>query len=143
VLENLSREARLMTDEHTMYRRIGREFAEHGAVHHYNKEYVRGDVTTNTIEGLSASSSAACAASISIAPRSTCTAIWPSLSSATATAKRPAATTRIAPTHASWYRRQAPDLSNNCCEGLMPKYNIARQVGIALGLAGSRVVVGE
>jgi hypothetical protein len=40
-----------MTDEHIMYRRIGREFAEHSAVHHYNKEYVRGDVTTNTIEG--------------------------------------------------------------------------------------------
>ncbi len=51
VLDNLSREARLMTDEHTMYKRIGREFAEHSAVHHYNKEYVRGDVTTNTIEG--------------------------------------------------------------------------------------------
>ena len=51
VLENLSREARLMTDEHVMYRRIGREFAEHGSVMHYNKEYVRGDVTTNTIEG--------------------------------------------------------------------------------------------
>lgn len=51
VLDNLSREARLMTDEHVMYRRIGREFAEHGAVHHYNKEYARGDVTTNTIEG--------------------------------------------------------------------------------------------
>jgi transposase-like protein len=51
VMDNLSREARLMTDEHVMYRRIGREFAEHSAVHHYNKEYVRGDVTTNTIEG--------------------------------------------------------------------------------------------
>jgi transposase-like protein len=51
VLDNLSREARLMTDEHVMYRRIGREFAEHGAVNHYNKEYARGDVTTNTIEG--------------------------------------------------------------------------------------------
>jgi transposase-like protein len=51
VLDNLAREARLMTDEHVMYRRIGREFAEHSAVHHYNKEYVRGDVTTNTIEG--------------------------------------------------------------------------------------------
>ncbi|TMJ18069.1 MAG: IS1595 family transposase [Alphaproteobacteria bacterium] len=51
VLENLSREARLMTDENYMYRRIGREFAEHSAVHHYNKEYVRGDVTTNTVEG--------------------------------------------------------------------------------------------
>jgi transposase-like protein len=51
VLANLSREARLMTDEASMYRKIGREFAEHGAVHHYNKEYVRGDVTTNTVEG--------------------------------------------------------------------------------------------
>jgi len=51
VLENLSREARLMTDENTLYRRIGREFAEHQAVHHYNKEYVRGDITTNSIEG--------------------------------------------------------------------------------------------
>jgi transposase-like protein len=51
VLQNLSREARLMTDEHVMYRRIGREFAEHSSVMHYNKEYVRGDVTTNTIEG--------------------------------------------------------------------------------------------
>ncbi|MEO6360278.1 MAG: IS1595 family transposase [Sphingomicrobium sp.] len=51
VLANLSREARLMTDEHTMYRRIGREFAMHGAVRHYDKEYVRGDITTNTVEG--------------------------------------------------------------------------------------------
>jgi transposase-like protein len=51
VLDNLSREARLMTDEHVMYRRIGREFAEHGSVMHYNKEYVRGDITTNTVEG--------------------------------------------------------------------------------------------
>jgi transposase-like protein len=51
VRANLVREARLMTDEHVMYRRIGRQFAEHSAVHHYNKEYVRGDVTTNTVEG--------------------------------------------------------------------------------------------
>jgi hypothetical protein len=51
VLENLSREARLMTDESYIYRRIGREFAEHSSVFHYDKEYVRGDVTTNTIEG--------------------------------------------------------------------------------------------
>ena len=32
VLGNLSREARLMTDEHTMYKKIGREFAEHSAI---------------------------------------------------------------------------------------------------------------
>jgi hypothetical protein len=51
VLDNLAREARLMTDEATMYRTIGREFAEHSAVKHYKKEYVRGDITTNTVEG--------------------------------------------------------------------------------------------
>ena len=51
VLNNLAREARLMTDEASMYRTIGRQFAEHSAVKHYNKEYVRGDVTTNTVEG--------------------------------------------------------------------------------------------
>jgi transposase-like protein len=51
VLANLAREARLMTDEHYMYRKIGREFAEHSSVMHFNKEYVRGDVTTNTVEG--------------------------------------------------------------------------------------------
>jgi hypothetical protein len=51
VMENLSREARLMTDENYMYRRIGREFAEHSAVNHQRDEYVRGDVTTNTVEG--------------------------------------------------------------------------------------------
>jgi hypothetical protein len=51
VMENLSREARLMTDESYIYRGIGREFAEHSAVHHQRDEYVRGDVTTNTVEG--------------------------------------------------------------------------------------------
>lgn len=51
VLANLSREARLMTDESYIYRGIGRQFAEHSAVKHYNDEYVRGDVTTNTVEG--------------------------------------------------------------------------------------------
>ena len=40
-----------MTDESYIYRGIGREFVEHIAVHHYNKEYVRGDITTNTVEG--------------------------------------------------------------------------------------------
>ena len=51
VRDNLAREARLMTDEASMYRTIGKEFAEHGAVKHCRKEYVRGDVTTNTVEG--------------------------------------------------------------------------------------------
>ena len=51
VLNNLDREARLMTDEASMYRTIGKEFAEHSAVMHQRKEYARGDVTTNTVEG--------------------------------------------------------------------------------------------
>ncbi len=51
VRENLAREARLMTDESMIYRKVGREFADHQAVHHYANEYVRGDVTTNTVEG--------------------------------------------------------------------------------------------
>jgi transposase-like protein len=51
VIANLSREARLMTDESYIYRGIGRQFAEHSSVKHYNDEYVRGDVTTNTVEG--------------------------------------------------------------------------------------------
>jgi transposase-like protein len=51
VLDNLSREARLMTDESYIYRGIGRLFAEHSSVKHYNDEYVRGDITTNTVEG--------------------------------------------------------------------------------------------
>ena len=51
VRDNLAREARLMTDEASMYRTIGKEFAEHSAVMHQRKEYARGDVTTNTVEG--------------------------------------------------------------------------------------------
>jgi len=42
--------ARLMTDEAKVYTKVGREFAEHGVVHHSAKEYARGDVTTNTVE---------------------------------------------------------------------------------------------
>lgn len=51
VRENLSREARLMTDEAAYYTLVGREFAEHGIVRHNLGEYGRGDVHTNTIEG--------------------------------------------------------------------------------------------
>lgn len=51
VRANVAREARLMTDEAKMYRKIGKEFAEHGTVLHGGHEYVRGDITTNTVEG--------------------------------------------------------------------------------------------
>jgi transposase-like protein len=52
---NLSRETKLMTDEHASYREVGREFASHDAVNHGREEYVRYDgdivITTNTVEG--------------------------------------------------------------------------------------------
>lgn len=52
---NLSREAKLMTDEHASYREVGREFASHDAVNHSREEYVRYEadkvITTNTVEG--------------------------------------------------------------------------------------------
>jgi transposase-like protein len=48
---NVRRESRLITDEAKFYIRPGREFAAHESVNHFAKEYVRGDITTNTIEG--------------------------------------------------------------------------------------------
>ena len=51
VCQNLSREARLMTDEASHYSSIGKNFAEHGVVSHNRGEYGRGDIYTNTVEG--------------------------------------------------------------------------------------------
>jgi transposase-like protein len=51
VLENLKRESNLMTDQARHYRRVGQLFASHETVDHGKHEYVRGDVTTNTVEG--------------------------------------------------------------------------------------------
>lgn len=48
---NIAREARLMTDEARFYKPLGKQFAEHGVVRHAQDEYVRGDVSTNAIEG--------------------------------------------------------------------------------------------
>ena len=48
---NLSREAKLNTDEHAAYKEVGREFASHDTVNHSRDEYVRGDAYTNTVEG--------------------------------------------------------------------------------------------
>ena len=51
VLANVAREARIMTDEHRIYRDIGVHFAGHGSVFHGAGEYARGFIHTNTIEG--------------------------------------------------------------------------------------------
>ncbi len=45
------KESRLMTDEARFYIHVGHNFAEHGTVNHSIKEYARGDVSTNTVEG--------------------------------------------------------------------------------------------
>jgi transposase-like protein len=51
IRQNIARESRLITDEAFQYKAVGKEFASHESVHHASKEYVRGDVTTNTVEG--------------------------------------------------------------------------------------------
>jgi len=54
VAANISREARLMTDEAKMYRKIGRDFAEHGTTTHAAFQYVDLNdrtIHTNTVEG--------------------------------------------------------------------------------------------
>ena len=44
-------DSRFMTDGSAIYGGIGWNFASHGTVNHSAKEYVRGDVYTNTLEG--------------------------------------------------------------------------------------------
>jgi transposase-like protein len=48
---NIRPDTRLMTDEMPSYKEIGKEFTTHETVNHRRDEYVRGDVTTNTVEG--------------------------------------------------------------------------------------------
>jgi hypothetical protein len=51
VTENVAREARLHTDESGLYVDAKDHVAEHETVNHSAKEYVRGDVHTNSAEG--------------------------------------------------------------------------------------------
>lgn len=48
---SVSRDSILFTDESRLYVTPGKEFAKHESVKHSAKEYARGDVHTNTIEG--------------------------------------------------------------------------------------------
>ena len=49
---NIDRSARLMTDEASVYKTVGKDFAGgHETVVHSLGEYARGDATTNTVEG--------------------------------------------------------------------------------------------
>lgn len=51
VNENIHRETRLHTDESRLYTKVGANFAMHETINHSAKEYARGDVTTNSVEG--------------------------------------------------------------------------------------------
>lgn len=48
---NADRASRLMTDESHLYKRVGKTYSDHETVKHKIKKYVRGDVSTNAIEG--------------------------------------------------------------------------------------------
>ena len=49
--KNVSLDAHLRTDEAPTYGQYGHHFASHETVNHGREEYVRGDASTNTIEG--------------------------------------------------------------------------------------------
>ncbi|MFZ2874689.1 MAG: IS1595 family transposase [Phycisphaerales bacterium] len=52
IRENVAKSAKLMTDQESSYKGLGAEFeGGHHSVNHGAGEYVRGDVTTNGIEG--------------------------------------------------------------------------------------------
>jgi transposase-like protein len=51
VKDNVHRESRLITDEANHYIAVGKLFEDHQSVFHGGSEYVRGDITTNHIEG--------------------------------------------------------------------------------------------
>jgi transposase-like protein len=51
MVRNADRKSRLHTDESNLYPTLGREFATDETVNHSAKEYARGDVTTNSVEG--------------------------------------------------------------------------------------------
>lgn len=48
---NIAAEATIYTDEAMQYDHLRKHFAAHESVNHGAEEYVRGDVTTNTVEG--------------------------------------------------------------------------------------------
>lgn len=51
VKANVARETRLHTDESRLYHGAELHFASHETINHSRKEYARGDVTTNSVEG--------------------------------------------------------------------------------------------
>ena len=48
---NVEPATKIMTDSHTAYRGLDKDFASHETVNHWQKEYARGEAHTNTVEG--------------------------------------------------------------------------------------------
>jgi transposase-like protein len=48
--EQIAQDTHLMTDDAAVYLKIGQHFAEHSSVNHSAGEYVRGAISTNTVE---------------------------------------------------------------------------------------------
>jgi transposase-like protein len=51
VRANVAKDTVVNTDEYSVYGRLGEHFTAHHKVNHNQNEYVRGEVTTNTVEG--------------------------------------------------------------------------------------------
>jgi len=51
MLENIDKNAKIMTDEFPSYKGLKKHFAGHDMIDHGKKEYVRGDIHVNTLEG--------------------------------------------------------------------------------------------
>jgi len=51
VRQNVDKSAIIMTDDFKSYNGLGKKFIQHNVIKHSEKEYVRGDVHTNTAEG--------------------------------------------------------------------------------------------
>jgi hypothetical protein len=77
-----------MTDEARHYIEVGREYASHDAVNHTAKEYVRGEITTNTVEDYYSIFKRGMKGVYQHVPRSTFTAIFQNLISVAQTAWR-------------------------------------------------------
>jgi hypothetical protein len=96
VRRNIARESRLHTDESRLYIGAGQEFAAHEKVTHSHGEYVRDDVHTPIrLKGSFRSSSAECAAFISIVRKNICTDTLRNTTSVTTTAPLSATMTLI------------------------------------------------
>jgi hypothetical protein len=51
IVENVDKSSRMMTDDFSAYTGRLKDFAGHGVINHSRKEYVNGDIHTNTVEG--------------------------------------------------------------------------------------------